>query len=416
MKTTQLFTSLLAALLCLASCGDEDKPQSGDFGEIQVPDISQLEQTADSEASQSPSAVTFTTQGPWSSTITATRAEAPAWISISPDRGDAAGSYTIRITLEPNTGDEARSATISILCGSSQCDINVTQEALYEEPSERQPNGRLARITEYEDDRTESVTIFTYDEERRITSAVIYQDAACTRKTESWEFSYPLYSASEMTVTETHYDRTPAYGYVWECEGGFHSPNGAIIEYATGTSMVDPDDVRYFIYEYDKNGLIRVDKRYYVTGSAIGIPDSEGEEIYTYGSEYNCSQIERRLQDGTQGSQHFTYDEQVGKRSESHYYERLFSGGSSASLFDPGLYVISERDMLRFLGFYRNESVLLPVKVSTTWGNGTVTENISYEYKNLDGWKIGEMIDGMEITVRSDSKTTKRYVLTFEGI
>ena len=90
--------AFIAAAL-FASCSD-DKDYSGDFGQIKVPDTRQLEQTVSADDTQSARGVTFTTEGAWTSTIAETRAEAPAWISISPDRGDAAGSYTLKITKD----------------------------------------------------------------------------------------------------------------------------------------------------------------------------------------------------------------------------------------------------------------------------------------------------------------------------
>lgn len=97
---------------------------------------------------------------------------------------------------------------------------------------------------------------------------------------------------------------------------------------------------------------------------------------------------------------------------------RLFIlGRSSATSFDPSLYVITEPDMLRFLGFCGNESRLLPSKVTTSWSNGnSVTETLSYRYGNRSGWQIGEQIDGMEIVVKSSDSGEKRYVLTFDGM
>ena len=87
--------AFMAAAL-LASCSDKDNDYSGDFGQIKVPDTRQLEQTAGSDDTQAAQGVTFTTEGAWTSTIAQTRAEAPDWISVSPDHGDAAGTYTLK--------------------------------------------------------------------------------------------------------------------------------------------------------------------------------------------------------------------------------------------------------------------------------------------------------------------------------
>lgn len=124
--------------------------------------------------------------------------------------------------MKPNDTGAERSAVVSIRCNNSEVNVSVTQE--FEEPSMRTTLGRLARITEYENDKIESVAVFSYDEEERILSVITYLDADLSQKAESWEFSYPPYNSSKVTVTETHYDKTQAYGYVWECEGGFTTP------------------------------------------------------------------------------------------------------------------------------------------------------------------------------------------------
>lgn len=412
MKTDKFFAWILAPVLFLAACGDDDKPQSGDFGEIQVPDLSQIEQTAGADDTQTPSGVTFTTQGAWSSSISQTRADAPDWITISPDHGDAAGSYTIRITLEPNTGEETRTAVITITCGSSHFEITVTQEAPEEEPSVRQPNGRLIRITEYDNGDLEYYMVFTYDNKERLASVNCYEDATFTDPFETWEFVFdPNNATSKVTVTETHYDKDPAYGYVWECEGGFHTPNGSTFDYATGTYLLNENEVRRFSYLYNNHGLDRIEK-YFYTDSGV-IPDITDQDIYFYDNEYNCTRIQKGVESENGGVQEFTYDENVSKRSPD--YERLFP--HSGYRIDPSLYVIEEADMFRFLGFCGNASTLLPVKVKTQWKNqDAITETITYQYKDLNNWKIGEEIDGMEIFVKNSESGEKRYVLTFEGI
>ena len=412
MKPVKFFALFFASVLLLAACSEDDKSQSGDFGEIQVPDLSQIEQTAGADDTQTPSGVTFTTQGAWSSSISETRAEAPDWISISPDHGDAAGSYTIQITLQPNTGEEARTAVITITCGSSHFEITVTQEAPEEEPSVRRPNGRLIRIAEYDNGDLEYYMVFTYDDQQRLASVNCYEDETYTDPFETWEFVFdPSSPVTKVTVTETHYDKTPAYGYVWKCEGGFHTPNGSSFDYATGTSLLNENEVRRFSYLYNNHGLDRIEKYFYNDSGVI--PDITDQDIYFYDNEYNCTRIQKGVESENGGVQEFTYDENVSKRSEE--YQRLFP--HSGYNIDPSLYVIEEADMFRFLGFCGNASTLLPVKVKTQWKNqNAITETITYKYNNLDNWEIGEEIDGMEIIVEDTESGEKRYVLTFEGI
>ena len=171
--------AFMAAAL-LASCSDSDEDYSGDFGQIKVPDTRQLEQTVTADDTQAARGVTFTTEGAWTSTIAEkTRAEAPDWIGISPNHGDAAGSYTLKITLESNTSEASRSATIVITCGTSKIEINVTQEGS-DDPIEPMPANRIMRIDSHrqtiqnsgnsELERWTSTSHFAYDDAGRLTS------------------------------------------------------------------------------------------------------------------------------------------------------------------------------------------------------------------------------------------------------
>ncbi len=168
--------AFMAAAL-LASCSDgKDKDYSGDFGQIKVPDTRQLEQTVTADETQAAQGVTFTTEGAWTSTITQTRAEAPDWISVSPNHGDAAGPYTLKITLDSNSSEETRAAKIVVTCGTSKIEINVTQEGT-DNPITPTLNSRISKIEYYRD--VDKPTIisrqianlhFEYDGQGRITS------------------------------------------------------------------------------------------------------------------------------------------------------------------------------------------------------------------------------------------------------
>ena len=223
--------ALLATAL-LASCSD-DKDYSGDFGQIKVPDTRQLEQTISADDTQSARGVTFSTEGAWTSAITQTRTEAPDWISVSPDHGDAAGTYTLKITLEPNDSEESRSATIVITCGTSKIEISVTQEGTKDdggdEPVERAPNGRLVKITEYVGQEVESVAVITYDnsdESRsRIKSFKMYWDETLADLYEEYLFTY---DDDNLLIEEKHYDKLPTiYGKEWNCPDPVLTPRAS---------------------------------------------------------------------------------------------------------------------------------------------------------------------------------------------
>lgn len=409
MKHVSFLVLFVASALLMAACGDDDKPQSGDFGEIQVPDVSQLVQMA--EAGAGSSSIRFTTLAAWNASIRETRSETPDWISISPDHGDTAGSYTIEITLQPNTGTEARTAVITITCGSTQIEISITQKAPDNSDEEdnsqgRRPNGRLARITEYANDKAEYYIDFDYDNEGRLLSVKGFLYATFTDPYMSLEFAYEPGNSSKVTITETYYDKTPAYGRVWACEGsGFQTANDfATVSVASLTDLLDPKATRIYGFEYDDNRLVNYYQDYYYDGEL-----SSQEEIHLIYNNSNCTQIRWKNSGLTQT---FTYDENLSRHSNEH--QRLFE---SYRGFNPGLCFIQESDNLWSLGFLGQTSDLLPVKVVTTRPNDTsVTETLSYKYNALDNWEIGGEIDGMEITLDSSEGSQYRYVLTFEGI
>jgi len=94
-----------------------------------------LTQTSFADETSGKSGVTFVTNGAWTSTITegttkSTKSGTTSWVSITPDHGNSAGTYTIIISLEPNTTGKARSATITISCNGMDITIAVTQKGV----------------------------------------------------------------------------------------------------------------------------------------------------------------------------------------------------------------------------------------------------------------------------------------------
>lgn len=183
MKTVKFLAAFLAVTL-LASCGEKED-HSGDFGQIKVPDVRQLEQTAGSDDTQPAKGVTFTTEGAWTSSITQTRADGPAWITISPDHGDAAGTYTLKITLEPNTTAETREARITITCGTSKIEIVITQTgsgtpedpddpSIDPSPQSKWLVSRIDNVLVEGDGQVTSLPFnFEYDADRRMTKFMV---------------------------------------------------------------------------------------------------------------------------------------------------------------------------------------------------------------------------------------------------
>ncbi len=129
-NATRLAMVALCVVLVLASCRkDPEKPA------IEVTNDSVLKQTVYADETNGKSDVTFVTTGAWTSSITeeTDQAETATWVSIDPNRGDAAGTYPVSIHLEPNyTGDD-RSAIITIMCNGMDIAISVTQKGTKED-------------------------------------------------------------------------------------------------------------------------------------------------------------------------------------------------------------------------------------------------------------------------------------------
>ena len=138
MKTIRSIKNLMficAAVLLCATCGDDKEKETT---AIEVGNATTLTQTVYADKTSGTSGVSFVTAGAWTSTITegsakSTKAGAASWVSISPDHGNTAGTYTIVISLAPNATGEDRTATITITCNGEEIKITVTQKGTTQE-------------------------------------------------------------------------------------------------------------------------------------------------------------------------------------------------------------------------------------------------------------------------------------------
>ncbi len=161
----KLCVLLIAAVFTFVACDKEEGTK-----DIIVQNGSSQTQVVFADEEQGNSGVSFTTTGPWTSSISTvmpsvqstqlratsetTPAEStPDWISISPNAGKAAGDYTIEISLLPNTTGVDRMAVIAILCNGTEMTITVTQKrekedgTLPEEPKEEpQESGNMPKV------------------------------------------------------------------------------------------------------------------------------------------------------------------------------------------------------------------------------------------------------------------------------
>ena len=125
-------------MVFLSACSEKGDDASGD---IQLaPGSSHSFSIHADQTEPTPDGISFTASGPWRATVAETRAsnsgngeKASPWLIVSPDHGDAAGNYTIHISLGINATGKDRKAVITIECGSSKITITVEQKATTEE-------------------------------------------------------------------------------------------------------------------------------------------------------------------------------------------------------------------------------------------------------------------------------------------
>lgn len=182
----KLLPILLTFAVLLSGC-DKKAPEGS--SSIVVPDREQLTQTVYADENAGRSAVTFTTDGPWTSQVVesvkaSSSAAAAGWLSISPSAGDEAGSYTVKISIDTNFTGERRSAVINIECNGQTLPIRVTQEATAE-------NGEKPSIT----NPIYSVEVSPRDVclqpgETTLLKAVVYPEDASVKNLD-WESSDP---------------------------------------------------------------------------------------------------------------------------------------------------------------------------------------------------------------------------------
>ena len=113
MKGLKTCFSGLLAMVIFAAC---DPYLGGDY-QLTIDPVADalLEQTVGSETITA-EGVSFTTTGAWTSMVepVSTKSSQPMWVSITPDHGEEAGTYTVNINLEANdTGEDRKEKRIS---------------------------------------------------------------------------------------------------------------------------------------------------------------------------------------------------------------------------------------------------------------------------------------------------------------
>jgi len=152
MKSISFLRNVAAIVACLAvsimfaGCEKDDALEA-----ITVADSGSLTQEVFADNTQGKSGVSFTTAGAWTSFIeevaTTYATTSSGWVSISPSSGDAAGNYTVSITLSPNTTGANRTAIITISCQGIDINISVTQKGTKQDGTVNAPTELTSPIT-----------------------------------------------------------------------------------------------------------------------------------------------------------------------------------------------------------------------------------------------------------------------------
>ncbi len=195
------------AMTMLASC---DQLIGGD-GQLIIDPVEDalLEQTVGSETLTA-EGVSFTTTGAWTSQVVpvSTKGSQPMWVSITPDHGDEAGTYTITINLEANDTGEDRKANIIISCGNQTITISITQLATEDVPSQggednSKPLPKCVSSIDYsytdtidEYQSAHYTLIYRYDDQNRVVRVEEVCDA------EETYLSYEIWHTFDYTIVD----------------------------------------------------------------------------------------------------------------------------------------------------------------------------------------------------------------------
>lgn len=270
MKVLRYWLCAIAALAIFASCDD----LIGGDGQLIIDPVEDafLEQIVGSETI-SAEGVSFTTTGAWTSQVVpvSTKTSQPMWVSITPDHGDEAGTYTISINLEANDTGKDRKANIIISCGEQTITISITQVATPEVPSQGEvPTPEYKKyvsklewkFTDYDGEQEEDVLTFEYDDKNRIACMERDYEDSFDQRSWRWSFNYSIVGEVELTLVRSD-------------------------EYETRSSIVDAtlDDtgrVSRYVYKDDEDygyteyGRFEYDSEGYLSAMVMGEETTDG--------------------------------------------------------------------------------------------------------------------------------------------
>ncbi|GHU67501.1 hypothetical protein FACS189413_02370 [Bacteroidia bacterium] len=275
MKNVNLVSFSLLLLFIVFFIGCDEKEDN--LAPIVVANTGALTQNVFADDTQGKSAVTFTTTGAWTSKITdkstnvgSLRAttlratvDAPTWLSITPESGDKAGSYTIAITLVSNTTGADRTAVITISCDGTEITITITQKATKEDGTVPvNPTTKL--VTRIEQGNW--WWAFGYDNQNRLASIE-----------SQWMPTLTITYPSNNTVKMSYEDGYPPYlltlndnGYIVSQKNENDSIASNIYTYNTAgylTSMTNYDGL--VVYTWENGNLTSFISSFYMNGSLM---------------------------------------------------------------------------------------------------------------------------------------------------
>lgn len=266
MKWTFICCMLLfSASFVAVGCSDEDGVTGGDTITLEQGTSTTQTIYADETDVNSGQGITFTTTGAWRAEVEEVAEEnasatlraatrAADWVTLSQTSGDAAGEYTITISIAVNDTGKDRKAVIRIICGDAVITITIEQSARTEEgelPGGEEPDTpaftyteQVASIVWADDnpDNDESMSWeFQYDTQGRITRFLLSEISG----TDTYTYDYALaYSADGKQIEMT--ERTPEgdINYAYTLQLG---ENGYVSSYE-----VDDDEFRLSYDELDR--------------------------------------------------------------------------------------------------------------------------------------------------------------------
>jgi len=282
MKVMKYCFAAVTALVMLASC---DQIIGGD-GELIIDPVEDalLEQTVGS-TTLAAEGVTFTTTGAWTSQVVpATKGSQPMWVSISPDHGDEAGTYTVTISLEANDTGEDRTADIIITCGGQKITISITQVATEDVPSDGGEEVQtpvykkyVSKLewdyTHYDGNKEKDVLTFEYDDKERIASMESdYIDSYDSRNIR-YSFNYAIDGEVELTMV-----RDDGYQTWSTIVAATLDKAGRVSRFVFADDEDEGGYEEYGRFEYNSDGYISA--RIWVWESTDGGKEEDGVKFY----------------------------------------------------------------------------------------------------------------------------------------